>query len=220
MKLFGPEVKPLSGGKAKQLVIFLHGLGADGKDLITLAKDIGKFLPDAHFLSPHAPQECDMAPFGYQWFSLQQRDEDSILKGIKATAPILNNYIDEQLVKLDIKPENVILMGFSQGTMMSLYVALRRERAIGGIVGFSGALIGAQSLPVEIKSTPPVLLIHGDNDDVVPYQALAFAKDTLSSNNVKVETLTCKGLGHSIDIDGIEEAIKFMRDKFYKLSSV
>jgi phospholipase/carboxylesterase len=209
MNLNGPKVKNLSGKDPKQLIIFLHGLGSDGNDLISLAHDFSKFLPEALFLSPNAPFPCDMAPYGFQWFSLQQRDENFILNGIKQSAPILNNYIDEQLKLYNISLENLFLIGFSQGTMMSLYTALRRSEPIGGVIGFSGALIGA-SLIDEIISRPKVLLIHGDKDEVVPYNALSYAKENLLKNNVPVEDLTCEGLGHSINSDGLNKALEFL----------
>src|SRR6201997_5344382 len=170
--LSGPARPPASGGTPRRLVILLHGLGADGNDLIGLAPYWAPLLPEAEFLAPDAPFPCDMAPFGRQWFSLQDRSPMSILAGVRAAAPILDAFIDDALEARNLEESRLALVGFSQGTMMSLYVGLRRAKALAGIVGFSGALIGSETLPQDIRSRPPVLLIHGDSDEIVPFQAL------------------------------------------------
>ncbi|HET7593957.1 MAG TPA: phospholipase, partial [Stellaceae bacterium] len=157
--LSGPVRKPASGGKPRQLVVLLHGVGADGNDLIGLAPYWAPALPNAEFVSPDAPFPCDMAPYGRQWFSLQDRSPAAILGGVRAAAPILDAFLDEALAARGLEPSQLALVGFSQGTMMSLYVGPRREKALAGIVGYSGALIGADTLAQETRSRPPVLLV-------------------------------------------------------------
>ena len=212
--LSGPVQKPASGGKPRQLVVLLHGLGADGNDLIGLAPYWARLLPEAEFVSPDAPFPCDMAPFGRQWFSLQDRSPTSILAGVRAAAPILDAFIDDALKARGLDEPRLALVGFSQGTMMSLYVGLRRAKALAGILGYSGALVGAQSLAQEIRSRPKVLLIHGDADEVVPPQALPMAIRGLEAAGVPVEMLICPGLGHGIDQEGLTRGGEFLRQAF------
>jgi phospholipase/carboxylesterase len=215
--LNGPVHKPASGAKARQLVVLLHGLGADGNDLIGLAPHWAPLLPEAEFVSPDAPFPCDMAPFGRQWFSLRDRSPATILDGVRAAAPILDAFIDEALASRGLDERRLALVGFSQGTMMSLHVGLRRARPVGGIVGFSGALVGAESLAQEIRSRPPVLLIHGDADEVVPPQALPMAVRGLEAAGVPVEILVCPGLGHGIDEEGLKRGGGFLQQAFAKV---
>ncbi|HYM02415.1 MAG TPA: prolyl oligopeptidase family serine peptidase [Stellaceae bacterium] len=209
--LSGPVHKPASGAAPRRLVILLHGLGADGNDLIGLAPYWAPLLPDAEFVSPDAPFPCDMAPFGRQWFSLQDRSPDVILAGVRTAAPLLDGFIDDALAARGLDESRLALVGFSQGTMMSLYVGLRRAKTVAGIVGYSGALIGADALAREIRSRPPVLLIHGDADEVVPPQALPMAVKGLTAAGVSVEQLTCPGLGHGIDEAGLKRGADFLK---------
>jgi phospholipase/carboxylesterase len=208
--LEGPSFGPAAGGQPKSLVLLLHGVGADGNDLIGLAPYFAKALPHTAFVSPNAPFPCDMAPYGYQWFSLQDRSPPSILAGVQATAPILNSFIDAELKRHNLTERNLALLGFSQGTMMSLYTAPRRAAPIAGIVGYSGALVGADLLATEVKSKPPVLLIHGDADQIVPFAAMDAAANALRKAGLPVETLRRPGLPHSIDEEGIAAGIQFL----------
>ena len=212
--LSGPIQPPASGGKPRQLVVLLHGLGADGNDLIGLAPYWAPLLPEAEFVSPDAPFPCDMAPYGRQWFSLQDRSPVAILAGVRATAPMLDAFIDQSLAARGLGDEALALVGFSQGTMMSLFVGLRRAKPGAGIVGYSGALVGAERLAQEIRARPPVLLIHGDADEVVPPQALPLAERSLKAAGVPVETVTCRGLGHAIDETGLRRGGEFLRRVF------
>jgi phospholipase/carboxylesterase len=210
--LSGPSHPPSSGGKPRQLVILLHGLGANGNDLIGLAPVWSQLLPDAEFVSPNAPFPCDMAPYGFQWFSLQDRSPAMILAGVRAAAPALDAFIDDALATRGLAEKDLALVGFSQGTMMSLYVGLRRARAVAGILGYSGALIGAETLAVEVRSKPRVMLVHGDADPVVPFQALALAERALEAAGVAVETLTRPGLAHGIDEEGLKAGGRFLKE--------
>jgi phospholipase/carboxylesterase len=208
--LEGPRFGPAAGGRPDSIVVLLHGLGADGNDLISLAPVFARALPLTAFVSPHAPFPCDMAPYGRQWFSLLDRDPARVLAGVRAAAPILNAFLDAELARAKLPPERLALLGFSQGTMMSLHVAPRRDVAIGGVAGYSGALVGAELLASEIQSRPPVLLVHGDADEIVPFQAMAAAARALGANGISVETVACPDLPHSIDEDGVAAGLEFL----------
>jgi len=210
-RLTGPSLKPASGGKPASLVVLLHGVGADGNDLIGLAPYWAPLLPDTEFLSPDAPFPCDMAPYGRQWFSLADRSPAPILAGVKTAAPILDRFLDEALAERGLDDSRLTLVGFSQGTMMSLYVGLRRAKAPAGIVGYSGALVAPQLLAGEIRARPPVLLVHGTEDPIVPFAALGTAVKALDASGIKVESLASPGIGHSIDEQGLTRGGEFLR---------
>src|SRR4051812_10171731 len=210
-QLTGPSRPPLSGGKPRRLVILLHGLGADGNDLIGLQQRWGRVVPDAEFISPNAPFPCDMAPYGYQWFSVQDRTPAALLAGLRAAVPSLDAFIDEELQKRGLTEADTALVGFSQGTMMSLYVGLRRATPLAGILGYSGRLIAPELLAGELRSRPPVLLVHGTADPVVPFESMAGAEAALRRAGVPVETLACVGSEHTIDPEGLERGGQFLR---------
>ena len=202
-ELSGPSQPPAAGGKPRHLVVLLHGYGSDGNDLIGLAPHWARLLPDSEFLSPHAPFPCEMGGFGHQWFSFNDRSPEAILAGTKAAASILDAFLDEALAARGLSEGDLALVGFSQGTMMALYVALRRATAAAAVVGYSGSLIGGDDLASEIRSRPPVLLGHGDADPVVPHSELARAAAALGKAGVPVTTETRPGLPHSIDERGL-----------------
>lgn len=212
--LSGPEFGPAAGGDAEQLVIFCHGLGADGNDLIGLAPYFARVLPEAKFVSPNAPLPCDMAPMGYQWFSLQERTEEAMLAGARQARPILDAYIDQQLAAHGLTEDKVALIGFSQGTMMSVFTAPRRAKPVAGIIGYSGRLIGAETLADEISCTPPMVMINGDQDELVPAQVQPAAVEALRASGVSVEGHIRPGLGHSIDEEGIKIGMEFLANIF------
>jgi phospholipase/carboxylesterase len=194
----------------------LHGLGADGNDLIGLAPHWAPLLPTAEFLSPNAPFPCDMAPYGYQWFSAQDRSPAAVLAGVRAAAPFLQAFIDDALAERGLDDADLALVGFSQGTMMSLFVGLRRAKPVAGIVGFSGRLLSPEILAEELRSRPRMLLVHGTDDPLVPYESLAIAEAALEGAGVPVETLTCDGIGHSIDENGLRRGGLFLKDVLYE----
>ncbi|UEM18918.1 alpha/beta fold hydrolase [Skermanella mucosa] len=210
-KLSGPSVPPASGGPVRQLVILLHGVGADGDDLISLADYWGALLPDAEFISPNAPDPCDMSPYGYQWFSLLDRSMSAMTAGVKRVAPVIDAFIDQALAERNLTSDKLALVGFSQGTMTSLYVALRRPDSVAAVLGYSGALLAPELLAGEIKSRPPVLLVHGDADQVVPPQALPAAQAALQTAGVPVEVEVRPGLGHGIDQEGLTRGGFFLK---------
>jgi phospholipase/carboxylesterase len=209
--LDGPRVPPRSG-KARSLVVFLHGLGADGNDLISLAPMFAQDLPDAAFVSPHAPFPCDMAPYGRQWFSLQDRSGGLLAAGAAAAAPVLNAFLDAELDRLGLSDAELALVGFSQGTMMALHVAPRRAKPCAAVVGYSGMLIGPDAM-IGVTARPPVLLVHGNADQIVPFEAMQIAFNTLKKNGFIVESLPCPGLAHGIDEAGIERGRRFLRER-------
>ena len=209
--LSGPSRPPASGGRPSRLVILLHGLGADGNDLIGLAPYWAPLLPTTEFLSPNAPFPCDMAPYGYQWFSTQDRRPAAVLAGVRAAAPFLHAFIDDALAKRGLDDADLALVGFSQGTIMSLFVGLRRNQPVAGIVGFSGRLLAPELLSSELRSRPRTLLVHGTDDPLVPYESLAAAETALKNSGVSVETLSCAGIGHSIDENGLRRGGSFLK---------
>ncbi len=212
--LHGPSLAPISGGNPKQLVIMLHGVGSDGEDLIGLAPYFQKVLPEAKFVSPNAPFAFDMAPTGYQWFSLQDMSPAARLIGTQTAAPALDAYMDQQLAEAGLADDKLALVGFSQGTMMALYVGFRRARQMAGIIGYSGMLVGEELLAEDAKSKPPVLLVHGDADDVVPVDALPLAVTGLEAAGIAVKHHTCLGLGHGLDDMGVSLGMEFLGEVF------
>ena len=212
--LEGPIVEPQTGEKPEQLIIFCHGYGADGNDLIGLSSYFQKILPNAIFMSPNAPQKCDLNPLGYQWFDFQSGDPALIWKGVLEAASVLNSFIDEQLEKYNLSDDNLALIGFSQGTMMSLHVGLRRKKPMRALVGFSGKLIGEELLKDDLVSKPPIYLIHGEQDPMVPHQETINAADVLQRHDVEVQKHISPNTPHSIAEDGLKIAIDFLSSKF------
>lgn len=248
-QLNGPRLEPASGGPAKQLVVFLHGYGADGNDLIALGQHWRHLLPGVAFLSPHAPEFCGGNPFfgGRQWFDLTPNDldalwsgtsdadmaaphmdtptsgadnmalppfSDSLRRGVSNAAAALNAFLDSQLAALGLDDSALALVGFSQGTMLALHVALRRPKAVAALVGFSGLLIEPGRLASELVSRPPVLLVHGDADDVLPVRCIHDARAALAGAGLAVEWHVRPGLGHGIDAEGLELGGRFLVNAF------
>lgn len=212
--LSGPRLPPSRPGPPRQLVVLLHGVGADGNDLIGLAPALARRLQHAAFVAPDGPEPCDMAPFGYQWFSLRDRRPAALLAGVQATVPVLNAFLDAELERAGLGARQLALVGFSQGTMLGLYAALRRAPAIAAVLGYSGALLGAEHLPAEVVSRPPVFLVHGDADEIVPVQALHAAVQGLQAAAVPVQWQVRRGLPHAIDPETIEHGAAFLAAAF------
>ena len=212
----GPSVLPLGGNKAKQLVIFCHGYGADGNDLIGLANYFQQALPDAYFISPNAPENCAMNPSGYQWFDFTSNDPELIWNKVIHAGKILDEFIDNKLKELDLMDKDLSLVGFSQGTMMSLHVGLRRKISMNAIVGFSGRIIREDTLNAELQSRPPIYLVHGDQDPMVPFQDTINAAKILEKHDIDVQSHISKNTQHSIAQDGLEIAIKFLASNYLK----
>ena len=203
-------------GKAKHLVIFVHGYGADGADLLGLADPLAQHLPDTAFYAPDAPEPCSGNPFGFQWFPIPWLDgssEAAATAGMAQSVADLNAFVDAKMQAEGVGPERTILVGFSQGTMMSLHIAPRRAEPLAGLVGFSGRLLAPETLKAEVVSRPPILLVHGDQDPMVPVQSLPEAADALVAAGFEVYTHISKGVGHGIAPDGLGVAVQFMREK-------
>ena len=218
-ELTGPRLAPRSRGPARQLVIFLHGYGADGNDLIELGRVWQSLLPDAAFVSPHAPEQCAQAPTGRQWFSLTFRDKNERWIGVNKAAPILERFIGEELKRNNLSGSALALVGFSQGTMMALHVGLRRAQGPAAIVGYSGLFVlpdGAEPEAVsgEIKARPPVLLVHGDRDDLIPAEALFLSTQYLAALEIPAEWHMSAGIGHGIDQEGLRHGGEFLARRF------
>jgi phospholipase/carboxylesterase len=212
--LNGPRLPAAHGAKADRLIVFCHGYGADGNDLIGLGAEWQRLMPAAAFASPNAPQPCAGSPMGYQWFPITRMDPVEMMRGVESAAPALNAFIDAELARLSLDGSRLALVGFSQGTMMSLHVGLRRKIAPAAIVGYSGALAGPEHLLNEIQSRPPVLLIHGDADQMIPVQALQMAANGLAAAGVPVRWHVSHGIGHGIAPDGLDLGGKFLVDAF------
>jgi phospholipase/carboxylesterase len=210
--LQGPSVGASAGGPPRQLVVLLHGVGADGHDLIDFAPMLARYLPHARFVAPDGPQACDLAAYGRQWFSLQDRRPAAMLAGVARTAPSLDAYVDAELARHGLDDRHLALLGFSQGTMTALYAGPRRPRPMAAILGFSGALVGAQDLLAEARSRPPVMLVHGGADDVVPVGAMFDAVAGLQAAEIPVQWILRPGLPHSIDPEGIAAGGRFLRE--------
>ena len=213
MMLSGPVVPPKSG-EPRQLVVLLHGWGADGNDLIGLAPALQPILPHARFTSPNAPDPCDQNPMGRQWYSFMDERPEKMKAGYDRAAKLINTYLDAELERLKLDDSHLALVGFSQGAMMAVHVALRRANPVAGVVGYSGKLIDAENIAAEIKSRPPMLLCHGDADPVVPYASLQEAVSGLAEHDVPAQWHTSPGVGHGIDPGALEAGAGFLKNAF------
>ena len=205
-----------ASGVTKSLVVFLHGYGADGADLLGLADPLAPHLPDTAFLAPDAPEPCVGNPFGRQWFPIPWLDgssEAAAAAGLEASAADLNAFLDARLEEEGLSPRALALVGFSQGAMMSLHVAPRRAEAVAGIVAISGRLLRPELLVSEAVVKPPVLLVHGDADPVVPFEDMGKAGNALVAAGFETYGHVMKGTGHGIAPDGLSVALSFLKDR-------
>ncbi len=205
-----------ASGKATSLVVFLHGYGADGNDLLGLADPLAVHLPDTVFRAPDAPERCAANPMGYQWFPIPWIDgssEEEARTGMAAAVEDLDAYLDAVLAEEGLSADQMVLFGFSQGTMMALHIAPRRTKQVAAVVGFSGRLMDPEHLADEAVSRPPTLLIHGDQDEVVPPESLPDAGKALTAAGFEVFAHVMKGTGHGIAPDGLSVALAFIRER-------
>lgn len=212
-RIDGPRL-PSKSGKTRQLVVFLHGYGADGNDLIEIGRQWRSLLPDAEFVAPHAPERCSMSPMGRQWFPLTMRDPEERWRGCVAAGPTLDAFLDDELARAGLDERALALVGFSQGTMMALHVGLRRRAAPRAILGYSGALVIGDSLPEPQSPPPAILLIHGEEDSLIPIDALFMATDALGAMNIPAQWHASAGLEHGIDNVGLMHGGMFLAQSF------
>ena len=205
----GPE-------QVTSVVVFLHGYGADGADLLGLSEPLAPHLPKTAFYAPDAPEPCRNNPMGHQWFPIPWLDGSSEVDArisMGQSVGALNDFLDTVLAAEGLSPDRMVLVGFSQGTMMALQVAPRRDRAVAGVVGFSGRLLSPDTLEAEARVKPPVLLIHGDQDEVVPFDDMAVAGQALQGAGFTVYGHVMQGTGHGISPDGLSVALAFLKDR-------
>ena len=206
----GSSLQPLSGGSPKQIVLLLHGYGSSGADLITLAPHWQRDLPDALFLAPNAPQRLSNLSSGYQWWPLSAFTPQALASGAASAAPAIEAFMERKLHQYGLTESNLAIVGFSQGTMMALHVGLRRPRQVAAIIGYSGMLTGGHELSQLPITKPPVLLVHGSADPVVPVAALHAAKTQLEHLGVDVTAHISPGVGHSVDPAGLRTGGEFV----------
>ncbi|MCG5237329.1 alpha/beta hydrolase [Xanthobacter oligotrophicus] len=210
--LDGPRLRPRNGGAPDSLVVLLHGYGADGRDLIDIGNAWADLLPGALFVSPHAPDPCAGAPVGRQWFPLTFRDPHELTLGAEGAAPLLRDFLAEELAKYDLPPERLALVGFSQGAMMALKLATTAQVAPAAVVAYSGMWVDAGRSDIQLPVRPPVLLVHGSEDEVIPAQALFASARGLAAAGVPVEWHLSQGLGHGIDDEGLFHGGQFLAE--------
>jgi phospholipase/carboxylesterase len=207
----GPRLPPASGATARSLVVFLHGYGADGNDLIGLGREWSAALPSTAFVSPHAPELCAAAGMGRQWFALTMRDPSEFARGVARARPALDVFLDAELARHGLDESACALVGFSQGTMLALHVGPQRKRRLAGILGYSGLLADPKALAADKVQKPPIMLIHGDRDDLIPVAAIFSAAQGLAAAEIPVEWHISPGIPHGIGPDGLQLGLAFLK---------
>ena len=207
-------IKPEFEKEIKNIVVLLHGYGGDGNDIAQITLNWKRFLPNTLFICPNAPEVCSINPSGYQWFDLSQDNEVFILKESKKNEIILKKFLDEINKKYSLPNSKICISGFSQGCMMSINVGLSSNEKYSGILGFSGKIINKEELSKRINNKPEILLIHGENDDIVPCVKSLEAKDFLERNKVPVNLEIIKDCGHHIPIEASSIGLKFIKKIF------
>jgi phospholipase/carboxylesterase len=210
------SIKPTSSGKPKQAVILCHGYGGSGKDISFLAMNWQRFLPDAIFLCPNAPEVCEISPSGFQWFDLSPGKEQAILEKSLIAEEKLNIFLDEVLNSFNLHPDDLSLVGFSQGCMMVVQVGLKKIVKINSIIGYSGKIINQENLSKNINSKPKIFLMHGDSDTIVSPMHLLESKEYLNKHGLKIKTKLFKNCEHHIPVEGSSLGLEFLRKNFYK----
>ena len=215
-RIDGPRL-PAQSGQVRQLIVFLHGYGADGNDLIAIAREWQRWLPDAAFVAPHAPDRCTQSPAGRQWFPLTFRDPGERWRGVVTARPALDGFLDAELARYGLDDTRLALVGFSQGTMMALHAGLRRRECPAGLLGFSGLLVEPDTHEGDGDHTiqkPPVMLVHGDADQVIPLDALFMSANALGEGDIPCQWHLSLGVGHGIDPEGLRHGGLFLRGCF------
>lgn len=206
----GPRIEPAAGGRAKSLVVFLHGYGADGNDLIAIGSEWASRLPHTAFVSPHAPEACAEAPVGRQWFALTFRDPHEFRRGVALARPALDAFLDAEMARLGLDEAAIALVGFSQGTMLALHAGPHRKKQLAGIVGYSGLLADPDALTASAVHKPPVLLVHGDQDELIPAAATLASAQGLAAAEIPVEWHIEPGIPHGIGREGLTMGADFL----------
>lgn len=215
-RILDAKRRAAASGTTKSVVVFLHGYGADGADLLGLSDPLAEHMPDTVFIAPDAPEKCAGNPMGYQWFPIPWLDgssEEDSLRGIEMADADINGFLDNVLKEEGITPSQLIVFGFSQGTMLSLRVLPRRGEPVAGLVAFSGRMLEPDDFAGHVVSKPPVLLVHGDQDDMVPPAHFTESGQILEANGFETYGYIMKGTGHGIDMEGLSVALQFMLDK-------
>lgn len=210
----GASLKPRTGARPRKIVLLLHGYGSSGTDMISLAPQWQDALPETLFLAPHAPQRCGMMGAGYQWWGLTGFAPSALAAGAASAAPAIDAFIDRKLAEYELTEADLALVGFSQGTMMALHIALRRPRTVAAVVGYSGMLTATDGLAHSDLAKPPVLLVHGTADPVVPIAAMHMAEGELKRLGVEVTTHISHGIPHSVDPVGLRLGRDFVAKAF------
>ena len=205
------SISPFSKNKPQQVIVLCHGYGGDGKDISTLAINWQRFLPEAIFLCPNAPEICAVNPQGYQWFDLSSDKEELILEKSLIVEEKLNTFIDQILNNFQLEPNNLALVGFSQGCMLSIQIALKKKKQISCLIGYSGKVINQKHLSNNIHSKPKIFLMHGANDTLVPPTHLLEAKEYLVKHGLKIKTKMFKDCEHRIPVEGVSLGLGFLK---------
>ena len=205
------SISPLSKNKPRQVIVLCHGYGGDGKDISALAINWQRFLPDAIFLCPNAPEICSINPQGYQWFDLASEEEESILEKSLVAEKKLSIFLDQVFENFQLGPSNLALVGFSQGTMMGIQVGIKKKNKINCLIGYSGKIINQKHLSENINSKPKMFLMHGENDTIVPPTHLLEAKEYLKKNGINVKTKMFKNCEHRIPVEGSSLGLGFLK---------
>ena len=205
------SIFPLSKNKPRQVIVLCHGYGGDGKDISALAINWQRFLPDAIFLCPNAPEICSVNPQGYQWFDLASEEEEIILEKSLVAEKKLSIFLDQVFENFQLGPSNLALVGFSQGTMMGIQVGIKKKNKINCLIGYSGKIINQKHLSENINSKPKMFLMHGENDTIVPPTYLLEAKEYLTNHGLKIKTKLFKNCEHTIPVEGSSLGLEFLR---------
>ncbi len=205
------SISPLSKNKPRQVIVLCHGYGGDGKDISALAINWQRFLPDAIFLCPNAPEICSVNPQGYQWFDLASDEEEVILEKSLVAEKKLSIFLDQVFENFQLEPNNLALVGFSQGTMMGIQVGIKKKNKINCLIGYSGKVINQKHLSENINSKPKIFLMHGENDTIVPPTHLLEAKEYLKKNGINVKTKMFKNCEHRIPVEGSSLGLGFLK---------